>query len=620
MTTGTVNKQLIQNKVKEISLAAEEFAEAQKALIEQRISTEGSTISLKVGDEASGFKSITAKVGKDPVTDGPVMSVMTNNIPGVDISKNLTSTSDVTAITGKVASSGVLDEVVIQANPKAMNSALTEVAGVAKNKVADIVSAASPIKDKIKDAINIEQTGGFSKEAGNKAKDASRKVSIELGNPFGSDNQFGSIMSGMSNSLPNLVSLAFGQGGFKSPTVDTNFVPTGTQLLNNRNIKVTPPPIVSSNGISNLSNALTKSAGGNPDWKKKIEDDVFKIGQDDAKWQGWNSRGIRRGGSYYFRPMATYDHIEAELRHAAKNREITTLILGWTGFGNNMDLYGVDFIHEQVKKKDVEKYGADVVNASPFDYGFNVHAYLHQSGLTVKCVPMSRRVFSKKNPKLQPLFDNCIAVMINAGANVPQKEVRKGDTTQLSADTITPRQWEVIDEFIRAFIKVFPGGEIIGQRDFNSEKIGPGFDVRAYVARKFTKDSTFTEEKIESIPSASELADREPATIVQPQVSHNKIPNINATVKSATASKVDLTAVASTFQADNRSVTDLIRQKTQDAESILNTTGSGITNASTANLDTLADNKLTQNLTNKFEAVKQGLKFDKIKQAFTRQY
>ena len=227
---------MLENKVKEKSLAAEEFAETQANLVQQRIATEGSTISLKVGDEASGFKSLTAKVGKDPVTDGPVMSVMTNNIPGVDISKNLTSTSDVTAITGKAASSGVLDEVVVQANPKAMNSALTEVAGVAKNKVADIVSAASPIKDKIKDAITIEQTGGFSKEAGNKAKDASRKVGIELGNPFGSVNPFGSIMSGIGNSLPNLVSLAFGQGGFKLPTVDTNFVPSGTQLLNNRNI------------------------------------------------------------------------------------------------------------------------------------------------------------------------------------------------------------------------------------------------------------------------------------------------------------------------------------------------------------------------------------------------
>ena len=61
-------------------------------------------------------------------------------------------------------------------------------------------------EDEIKQAVDVQQTGGIEKDTGSKAVVASKKVSRELGDPFGFLNEFGGIGGGVSNIIPTLLS------------------------------------------------------------------------------------------------------------------------------------------------------------------------------------------------------------------------------------------------------------------------------------------------------------------------------------------------------------------------------------------------------------------------------
>ena len=595
---GLVPKELIANKVKEKSQATSEFSnEAQKA-VNRRAALEG-TKSNDVGKTSdTGFTTVSTTTGYDEIKDLPVAAVMTNDIPTQDIQKKGSDTSTISDLTGGSNTNGILDEVVIQANPKGMDVALREVVGVPDNKVSNIVKKASPIEDEIKQAVDVQQSGGIEQDTGAKAATASKKVSKEIGDPFGFLNEFGGIGNGVSNIVPALVSQAFGKEGVSDIETDTEFVNKGIKLTNENGGKETPPPIVKSGGTSNVSNVVTNPTGEPPN--DRI---TYVVGLDDGKWAGANSRGTAVGGTFDFKSLQTYDHIEAEMKFAYDQREITSLIIDWSNLPNGYDNYNVDRIHEDVKRKHNERYGSDAVNADPLRYGLQTNFYIHQSGTVKKVVPAKEAVKSLKYPKERnDIYANCLFVMINSSPDSPP----------------TAKLWESLNEVIRAFIDIFPGGEILGTKDLaplNSTD-GPGFDVRGYVARKFGKDTTFTDTIVTSIPSASELADREPETIVTPMTNQNKKPKIKDTVKTATAKPVNFDQIAEAYHNNNAVVIDAQRQKAQEVRQSVAADGSGKSSSKVKVLDDAIENSLTSNLHHKSEALKNGLRFDQTSKTF----
>ena len=187
--------------------------------------------------------------------------------------------------------------------------------------------------------------------------------------------------------------------------------------------------------------------------------------------------------------------------------------------------------------------------------------------------------------------------------------------------TTSTRQRESLDEIIRAFMKVFPGGEILGMRDLPpvGKTQAPGFDVRDYVLRKFGKNTTYSEETVTDIPTGTELADRKPNNVAPVQAEHNKIPDINDVVTEATKTPVNLDEVAKTYEADNQFIVDQLRQKGQSHQANLEQTGSGVSGKATEIIDANLEKQLTTNLNNKIEALKDGQVYDPLSNKFTRQ-
>ena len=579
---GIIPSTSIKNKNQERSLASEDYEIVAQKAVQKRVTAEG--VSNKTN---AAFTSVSHTTGSKPVKDAPIVAIMTNNVAGETVSKTNTATSDIGNLTGSTSSSAnILDEVIVQNNLEGMNAGLTEGLKVAKEKIPNIIKTSAPIESIANEAIDDIQLGGIETVLGDLTVDASRKIAKELGEPFGSDNLFGSIGSGVSNILSQLVAQTFNQPGFKSLLNTTAFVPSGVELIDAEGNKVTPPPVVKENGHTNITEIVSTKEG-----KKNL----YKAGEGDADWAGINSRGTNVGGNYEFKTLSSTDHIEAELRFASNQREITCLIIDWSDLPYNYDDFTVDEIHQALSQLHQEEYGINTTQSRPNDYGLQTHMYIHQSGLIKRAVPPKNKVIARKHPVRQKIYDKAIHITLNA-----------------SEKTSYPhRQRESMDEIIKAFIKVFPGGEIYGANDLLPENSteAPGFSVRPYVLRKFGKTSVNDEIPVTDIPSAKQLADLQPANIVTPLSQHNKIPDPNKLITDLNRGTFEIAESLETWFNDNQDTIDLLRQKAEKAFESVKVDGSGFSDNSVKVLDETQDGKLTQNLNNKLSALAKGLKY-----------
>ena len=60
----------------------------------------------------------------------------------------------------------------------------------------------------------------------------------------------------------------------------------------------------------------------------------------------------------------------------------------------------------------------------------------------------------------------------------------------LSKKSITKEQWIALDNILRSFYKVFPGGQAFGHNSIQPDEPDPGFSVEDYVRKKFGKFNT----------------------------------------------------------------------------------------------------------------------------------
>ena len=94
-------KQSIQNGIKKISIASKEFAEKVEISVDNRIASETSVLSAKVGTEKDGFQSITMSVDKGSATEGPVVTFMTEDVNGATTKQTVDFQAILEGLTGK---------------------------------------------------------------------------------------------------------------------------------------------------------------------------------------------------------------------------------------------------------------------------------------------------------------------------------------------------------------------------------------------------------------------------------------------------------------------------------------------------------------------------------------
>lgn len=528
---GVVPKQAADNALTKKSVAVSELDNQVKESITQTVASEGSVLNTSVGNEKDGFTSLTASTTKGSANEGPAVAVMGGNIKEGNVTKNVSSTSKLSSVTGgSKGKSAVLNETVVQASPKGISKALTTTVGLNSTQVQNAISESSPIPSQAKAAVKSEvESGGPAKTAAVNVVKASAKVSKENGNSFGSVNPFGPIGSAFGNILGQIVAEAFGAGSYKNPISELK-VSGATSVIDRAGNYIPTPNIVNFDGTTNLTKALTKSKLENP--RIKTLPNTVRPGQRSTgyngiitKLKGYNygeyglgdeqralAAGVSEGGSYLIPILNNPQELSAEF--TAIERDITTLIIRHTVIGVKTR-YEAEDVHVGWRKASVKAFGAAAVNNSPFDYVFPAHLFVDEVASLKIITPFQYELPINNGEK--EYVPNSIYIFLEGSAQ--------------PINRINPEQLKVLEAVVKTFLKVFPGGEVLGLNDVSDKeryRNVPYFDVREYTKSKLRKPSVTQSNEKAVVPPPADLADAKPQGVVLPKKSPNARPNLSA--------------------------------------------------------------------------------------------
>jgi len=122
------------------------------------ISVQGSTFA-NVGQVLGGFLSLTQNTKQNQtVTDETIASIVTEDVPGIVVKKTSDEKGNISILTGTVAEDGLLNAIVVTANPAGIKAALTGVIGVTEASTKTALQATSSDPDKVVEATNEDRS------------------------------------------------------------------------------------------------------------------------------------------------------------------------------------------------------------------------------------------------------------------------------------------------------------------------------------------------------------------------------------------------------------------------------------------------------------------------------
>ena len=178
--------------------------------------------------------------------------------------------------------------------------------------------------------------------------------------------------------------------------------------------------------------------------------------------------------------------MEIELRTA--KRELTEVIVGWTGNFMNEDITAKK-IHTEYSRKEPKT-------------GIPYHYIIRKDGTLQRGIPLGSET---KSSTINDSNHNKFSIIIGFVAKYYCEADTPNKNKHISHRSITIAQMKTFDQFCSNFYSSFPGGQVIGMNDISRFAVSPGFDVRDYVLNRFGKGSVFADPKKESSLSPKEL-------------------------------------------------------------------------------------------------------------------
>lgn len=184
--------------------------------------------------------------------------------------------------------------------------------------------------------------------------------------------------------------------------------------------------------------------------------------------------------------VSSVEELEAEL--SAISRDISEVIVHWTETFTNANLSA-----QQVEELcDGKKY----------------HYVIRRDGSLQRSLPVD-----VVGNHADTLGHNqySIGVVFVGGINAPTNS--ETVDTFISSASLTRSQMNTFYHFLRAFFNYYPGGQVLGHRDFDISKNDPGFDTRDYVYSSFNKYSMYVDTLREPAKSPSSIVSTQLNTI-----------------------------------------------------------------------------------------------------------
>ena len=463
----TVNKDLAKiNAAQAIDkLRQTGLVDTQSLAILDKMATEAIELGADL-EEKGGFKTLGAPgVTGETITDGPVVSRITNNGPA-KIEKENTKKISGTNLFGKSTGNGQLTIGIAQRSPKALSSLLKDVVKADQATINSVNSETSSVPTRVETAVKKDPIADL-----NKAVKVATKLQQEtLGNPLGSANDpFGSLGAKFGNIMASITSTTQSGGSFKElgkalPDIESEVSDpvTGEKSFSQN--------IVEPSGFTNLSKALSKG-GSFGDLASTIESLDIKLL---AKGFAGRHTNITK---YKFEPVTSQEEFELEISNST--RELQNMIIGW--LGNAADVtFTVKQIHREMSQARTVPMDIEAIHA-----GVQEHYIIYPDGQVIRGRPLSFEMgsFNPEVIRVGAVNIKLVAGSTESIANPKWKEF-------YSQDSITPDQWKSIDILIESFFRVKPGGEVLTIQDIDPQKTEPGFSGVQYV-KKFNKESIY---------------------------------------------------------------------------------------------------------------------------------
>ena len=468
------------------------------------ISVQGSTFA-NVGQVLGGFLSLTQNTKQNQtVTDETIASIVTEDVPGIVVKKTSDEKGNISILTGTVAEDGLLNAMIVTANPAGIKAALTEVIGVTEASTKTALQATSSDPDKVVEASNED----IAKTVTTDAKKVIKKANRTIGNPLHSDNPFGSLGLDFGNILAGVL------GKIKATGTAQNFgdvvpgISTGVQIPAGE----TPPPnIVESDASTTIAKSVKPSGLASNNIKSSRP--AYNVASNSSKFNG--AATPVSTGEYVFENVNTSEELEAELRNTT--RDITTAVVHWSETHSDSPFTARD-MHTVHLANQTEELGNDLdalkklVALGP-QAGINWHYVLLRDGT----IQRGRPINLDSGPWVG-YTNNTVHIGFIAGYSVPFGT--PNSELYLGSESITPQQWKSFDKFLDAFYKTYPGGEALGHKEINPSSADPGFEVSLYVSGKYNKTTTYDNpsEYAEAFTPEEQIT-RKPQKIKKPSAS-----------------------------------------------------------------------------------------------------
>lgn len=511
----SINLDNLNIKLKEVvrKSGMERAANQSKELVAKTINS-NTTFKEKTGELASGFKLIAEGVKVEKKDVEPIISELTNAIPGIDIKKVSSKTTEIETLTGKKADGGVLDKVMASPDPKGVGNALEKAIGAAPAEIeAAVVEMNEVSKDPItrqkfedvgisgdtldalvgtlsKGSLDLVSTN-FGTSATKNMKLSSKIQMKELDNPFGSftdiksglpiggkvpsttkiQNPFGSLGVDFGNIMGNISSLAAGQPTAQSFGDEISSIKGAINGINPvTNLPV--PNIINRNGTTDLAKVVSKGNKTNTKATTPVDDIVSNRAIPDLS----------------FKKVSNREEFELELKQCS--RELSAMVVDWTGSFLDENLNAKQ-LNKRSKKNRANKREAGTIRNSGDDR-LQSHYVILRDGTVERCLPVSgeidRQVWQK----------GTFVITFVAGYNCFSGT--KNYNEFLSPDSLTEEQYLTFDEMIEAFFSAFPGGAVVGLDAITlDQSYGPGFNCSEYI-KKFGKVQVYDEPNVLSNP------------------------------------------------------------------------------------------------------------------------
>ena len=433
-----------------------------------RITLEG-IARATVGNVSAGFQSLSRVAREIAHQDSPVIGQMTSSVGGMNLTRNSSALAALEAITGSTESTGevltngfledtvgnISAEGISQSLPSSVSlgsiiSVLGEAA--ASSNISSILSSSGALPNVTSQAMKGLSDVAKAKQAvldfpmQNLASGDLGPIGLSFGNIFGnivSNSISGSVAKSIGDQLSNLTTQQKLEGVYVE-----NF-------------------IMDENGNTAVSEVMDKVSD-------HIGANVFStvpshvVGKTDPHFKGYDAFDPKMD-AYTFGYVDTSEELEAEFKSIS--REVTTLVVGWTGYSGPPEKVNARVIHQKITEWTKKNIALSVVESNPTEFGIQSHLIILKDGGLQRGRPMNS----------------------NAGLSI-SKFPKKGVNVTIVADKKSPpnrTQMDTVEMITKAWYKAYPGGQIISANEIDENLKGPGFSMRDYLSGLYTKLSVY---------------------------------------------------------------------------------------------------------------------------------